>query len=172
MGGDQDSLTRDTLDFLEAVEDTDGSEGDTQESQDRLHNHWRDTYVGGSLEGLQATIDHYQKEWTSENVMYYSKAINILQSSGTGKSRLADELGKTNLEFSFVFRNPGDWGYPAGDPEITNYLRGAAHASILVASFYAAIGTIGDHNRRFPLRAVTDMISRSQVVQGRVAEIT
>jgi len=56
-----------------------------------------------------------------------------------GKSRLADELGKTNLEFSFVFRKPGNGGFPLGDPEITNYLQAPVHASIRAASLYAAI---------------------------------
>jgi hypothetical protein len=139
-----------TVDFLKAVDETGGSAADTQETQNRLYDHWQDTYDGDSLEGLRTTIENYERQWTDEYATCYSKSINIFQSSGMGKSRLADELGKTNLEFSFVFRNPSDGGYPRGDTEITNYFQGAAHASILAASFYAAIGTIGDHNHRIP----------------------
>jgi hypothetical protein len=132
------------LELLEAIEGTDAGDADIQETRNKLYDHWRDTYGGDSLEGIRMTIQNCEKEWPSVYGTCYSKSINIFQSSGMGKSRLADELGKSNLEFSFVFRKPGDSGYPPGDPEITNYFRGASHASILAASFYAAIGKIGD----------------------------
>jgi hypothetical protein len=136
------------LEFLEAIHGTGGGEADAPETQNKLYDHWHDTYGGSSLEGLRMTIQNCEEEWGSEYARCYSKSINIFQSSGMGKSRLADELGKSNLEFSFVFRKPWDSGYPPGDPEITNYFRGTSHASILAASFYAAIGMIGDHEHR------------------------
>jgi hypothetical protein len=61
-----------------------------------------------------------------------------------GKSRLADEMGKTNFQFPFVFRNPGETGYPPDDTEITDYFRQRSDdPSILVAGFYGALGSIG-----------------------------
>ena len=44
--------------------------------------------------------------------------------SGTGKSRLLDEISKEFLAISFVLRHPGKDGYPPGDHEITSFLTG------------------------------------------------
>jgi len=115
------------------------------ERQKRLYDHWCGTFAGDSLMALSAAIRNYEPNWTNDYSMYYSKSIPIIQSSGMGKSRLADEMGKTNFQFAFVFRSYGDTGYPPGDPEIIDYFRRRDHEpSILVAAFYAALGTIGE----------------------------
>lgn len=55
---------------------------------------------------------------------YYSKTIPIIQSSGTGKSRLLDEISKELLTIPFVLRYRGSYGYPPGDTEVTEFLVG------------------------------------------------
>ena len=52
----------------------------------------------------------------------YAKTMPIIQSSGTGKSRLLDEISKEFLTISFILRRPMEDGYPPGDPEITTFL--------------------------------------------------
>jgi len=52
----------------------------------------------------------------------YVKMIPVIQSSGTGKSRLMDEISKDFLSVSFVLRHPGEDGFPPGDTEITGFL--------------------------------------------------
>ncbi|KAF8537876.1 hypothetical protein BDD12DRAFT_929942 [Trichophaea hybrida] len=59
-----------------------------------------------------------------------------------GKSRVVDELGKKELQFTFVFRKDGDSGYPPGDFEIGDYFN-INNASLAVAAFFGALGTIG-----------------------------
>jgi hypothetical protein len=55
---------------------------------------------------------------------YYSKTIPIIQSSGTGKSRLLDEISKEFISICFVLRHRDDDGYPPGDPKVTEFLIG------------------------------------------------
>ena len=56
----------------------------------------------------------------------------IIQSSGTGKFRLVDELRKEALAISFTLRDNGETGYPPGDTEVTKYLKAGAHDEELV----------------------------------------
>jgi len=59
------------------------------------------------------------------------------------KSRLADEKGKRNYQFPFVFRNAGDTTHPPGDTEITDYFQQRSDdPSIPVVRLYAALGGI------------------------------
>jgi hypothetical protein len=59
-----------------------------------------------------------------------------------GKSRAVDELRKKELLFTFVFRNDSDSGYPPGDFEIRDYFNRIKNASLAVAAFFRALGTI------------------------------
>lgn len=86
-----------------------------------LYDRWKDRYYGNSLKAFLSNINHYQSEWPTKN--YYSRAVSIVQSSGTGKSRLVDEITKRFLGISFALRLEGETGYPPGDSEITRYLR-------------------------------------------------
>jgi hypothetical protein len=49
--------------------------------------------------------------------------MSIVQSSGTGKSRLVDELGGDAFSISFTLRENGASGYPPGDPEVVKFLK-------------------------------------------------
>ena len=136
------------LELLMSIRGYTENEDEVAERQEKLYDHWCGDYCGTSLQALEASIQDYQTNWRSDYTTNYPKSINIVQSSGMGKSRLADEMGKKNFQFAFIFRNSGDTGYPPCDPEITNYLRqGSSHPSILVAALYAAVGSIGisDH---------------------------
>jgi hypothetical protein len=86
-----------------------------------LYEHWRDNFYGGSLNAFLENVSRYQSEWSTSK--YYSRTISIVQSSGTGKSRLVDEIGKEFVSISFALRLQGETGYPPGDFEITDYLR-------------------------------------------------
>lgn len=78
-----------------------------------LYSRWNTEFYGSALDALKEKIKH---EEGSVNKDLYAKIIPIIQSSGTGKSRLVDELGKEFLSISFVFRLDGESGYPPGDP--------------------------------------------------------
>ena len=57
-----------------------------------------------------------EKNWNGEQ--YYAKIIPVIQSSGTGKSRLLSEFGKTTLSVYYTIRESDETGYPPGDESI------------------------------------------------------
>ena len=83
--------------------------------------------MGSSLDVLRGLLLVQEKEFNATT--YYGKTIPIIQSSGTGKSRLLDEISKEFLTISFVLRHQGEDGYPPGDPEITAFLIGSVDFS-------------------------------------------
>lgn len=85
-----------------------------------LYSQWNTEFYGSALDALKEKIKH---EEGLVNKGLYAKIIPIIQSSGTGRSRLVDELGKEFLSISFVLRLNGESGYPPGDPEITKFIR-------------------------------------------------
>ena len=85
-----------------------------------LHNDWRGAFLGDSLAVLKDLLLRREKEFQRDST--YGKTIPIIQSSGTGKSRLLDEISKQFLTISFVLRRPSQDGYPPGDTEITTFL--------------------------------------------------
>lgn len=86
-------------------------------SIDRLYDDWNAKFYGSAPDALKEQINVGESGATN----LYAKTIPIIQSSGTGKSRLVDELSKEFLTISFVFRSNGETGYPPGDPEITKF---------------------------------------------------
>lgn len=85
-----------------------------------LQKDWTNPYAGYSLIALQAQILECQKAGP-EN--YYAKTMVFVQSSGTGKSRLADSFGRNCLMINFVLREKGTAGFPPPDDEIREFLR-------------------------------------------------
>ncbi|KIM77883.1 hypothetical protein PILCRDRAFT_604604 [Piloderma croceum F 1598] len=80
-----------------------------------------------------------------DSLPIYARAISILQSSGTGKSRLLTEVGKQTFTLPICLRNPNDPGYPPSDAAVYHYfaqlttdndMSFTAHSAI--ASFLAA----------------------------------
>ena len=87
-----------------------------------LHRYWNYPFTGRSLALLIKRLTCLEKETKIRDYRLYSKSFDIIQSSGTGKSRLISELGKYIMTLSFVFRKKGETGFPFGDPEVYNFL--------------------------------------------------
>jgi hypothetical protein len=86
---------------------------------DMLLKHWTASFVGPSFSILRDKIRDYEKDNAFD---YYSKLLLFVQSSGTGKSRLADHFGKSYPTINYVIRK-GEYGYPPNDPEILEYMQ-------------------------------------------------
>ena len=87
----------------------------------QLRQHWTDEYQGQSLAALMDKLSDAEHNWGEQR--FYAKTFNIIQSSGTGKSRLVAELGKEIMTLSFALRKKGETGFPPGDNEIYKFLR-------------------------------------------------
>jgi hypothetical protein len=86
--------------------------------------HWTTEFVGKSDELLINTLKAYENDFECANALtkYYSKLVMLIQSSGAGKSRLADAVGERCTMITYVIRDhPG--GYPLADLEILTFLR-------------------------------------------------
>ncbi|KAF8456732.1 hypothetical protein BDZ91DRAFT_523185 [Kalaharituber pfeilii] len=122
-------------------------EGTDCDDSVRVHNLWNGEFHGRSLQALKQMLHTYEHQWSKSPQHFYSKSLVMFQSSGTGKSRLADEIGKENFQFSFVFRKQGETGYPPADAEIISYFDNSSDskypADTKVASFLGALGMIG-----------------------------
>jgi len=96
--------------------------------------HWDDDFHGGALVALLNRLRLAEKNFgRAENTRtanngasqgQYAKTLDIVQSSGTGKSRLVSEMAKKLMSITFVLRKPGETGFPPGDTEVFNYLLG------------------------------------------------
>jgi hypothetical protein len=53
---------------------------------------------------------------------YYAKTLIFVQSSGMGKSRLADAFGEYCPMINFILREKGTVGYPPADAEIRSFM--------------------------------------------------
>lgn len=84
-----------------------------------LYKHWQKPYIGTSCDLLQNTIRNYERSFTRGQ--YPSKTTFLVQSSGTGKSRLADEYGKICPMVTYVVRND-EHGFPPADPAIIDVM--------------------------------------------------
>lgn len=51
---------------------------------------WQQEYEGGALDNFLEAIEWYESNYQPK--IHYGRTISILQSSGTGKSRLVDQL--------------------------------------------------------------------------------
>lgn len=84
-----------------------------------LQKHWVQPYFGRSLQVLQDTVNHYERKGF-ENT--YARTLVFVQSSGTGKSRLADAYGERCPMIHFIVsKNPDT--FPPRDWEIFDFLR-------------------------------------------------
>jgi hypothetical protein len=87
-----------------------------------LQNHWIGPYVPESLDALQLLIRGYERK-PMQISRYYSKTLVFVQSSGMGKSRLADAFGESCCPMiNFVLREEGTHGYPPADGEILSFM--------------------------------------------------
>ena len=58
----------------------------------------------------------------ASTVGYYAKTLIFVQSSGMGKSRLADAFGRYCPMINFVLREEGTTGYPPPDGEVLSFM--------------------------------------------------
>ncbi|KIX02497.1 uncharacterized protein Z518_08438 [Rhinocladiella mackenziei CBS 650.93] len=85
-----------------------------------LQKDWNSAYFPHSLVALRDLIRQYQLLDVNE---YYANTLVFVQSSGMGKSRLADAFGQLCPMINFVLREPGTTGFPPPDGEILSFLR-------------------------------------------------
>ncbi|KAI9768754.1 MAG: hypothetical protein M1839_003969 [Geoglossum umbratile] len=83
---------------------------------ENLRGDWGRKYFPASLEVLQ------QQVGPRSPGRYYSKTVAFIQSSGMGKSRLADAFGESRLMVYFTLRLLGSKGFPPSDPEVLEFL--------------------------------------------------
>ena len=68
---------------------------------------WSQPYVGGAYKCFYKVIGRYQELQT-----LYGRILPMVQSSGTGKSRMVDELSKEHLVVPINLRPQGESGKP------------------------------------------------------------
>ena len=85
-----------------------------------LQKDWNSSYFPHSLWVLRELIRQYQQRNAKR---YYAKTLVFVQSSGMGKSRLADAFGEFCPMINFILREPETSGFPAPDHEILEFLR-------------------------------------------------
>jgi hypothetical protein len=112
-----------------------------------LQQQWSSHYVGQSLDALKNKLKGYHRSF-ERNERLYACIMPIIQSSGTGKSRLVNELAGSVLGIAFTLRENGSTGYPPGDPEIVQFLKadlklGPALEQARIICFLGAAITIG-----------------------------
>ena len=88
--------------------------GDQSLTAEALLRHWTGKYVGPSLGILRARIRQYEQEGLDE---FYSRFLLFVQSSGTGKSRLADAFGEICPMVNYVIRLDS-YGFPPRDTKM------------------------------------------------------
>ena len=86
-----------------------------------LREHWTNPYFPDSLDALQSLIRDFESHSRDED--YYARTLVFIQSSGMGKSRLADSFGKTCPMINFTLGERGTRGFPTEDHRIRVFLR-------------------------------------------------
>lgn len=81
-----------------------------------LYDAWHSPYLMDSLIALQKQM----QDCITDCPDYYVKTFVFVQSSGMGKSRLADAFGKNCLMINFILCK--DDGYPPGDSKILQFM--------------------------------------------------
>ncbi|KAG6876815.1 hypothetical protein C0992_011653 [Termitomyces sp. T32_za158] len=116
------------LDYLSPETDSSEAESDFEskaESEDvtlfeATEKSWVYPFIGQASEVLKQTVMFYAKSAAGGGCS--ARAIPIVQSSGTGKSRMVDQLAKDMLVIPLNLRPPQSRGFPPRDPEIQSYL--------------------------------------------------
>jgi hypothetical protein len=93
-----------------------------------VHGHVRDVYQGWTRDYVGSGVERFMETLTGNNNDFspseiYARFIPIIQSSGTGKSRLIDQFSMQVPGIMYTCRRVGDRGFPSGDDEIRDYLQ-------------------------------------------------
>ena len=91
----------------------------------KLCQHWNDGLDRQSLDTHIQMLTHGEEIFTRDT--YYAKVFDIIQSSGTGKSRLIRETGSKMFVVSFALRKKGETGFPLEIGKYTAIFNKAVH---------------------------------------------
>ncbi|KAG6819007.1 hypothetical protein H0H93_016449 [Arthromyces matolae] len=80
---------------------------------------WEEPFIGDAANVLRETIINHTE---TLHLNLYSMSMSIIQSSGTGKSRLIDELAHTIPIVSLNTRPSNHSGFPAADEQVRDFL--------------------------------------------------
>lgn len=86
-----------------------------------LHGKWTGDYLPESLNALRDVMRCNGKR-IAEGLKIYAKTLLLVQSTGMGKSRLADKLGETCPMINFTFGKENFKCYPPVDEEVRSFL--------------------------------------------------
>ncbi|KAJ6558418.1 hypothetical protein DFH09DRAFT_529768 [Mycena vulgaris] len=116
---------------------------------------WEQPFRGDSHKLLYNILCDYMSE-----TGHYARNITMAQSTGTGKSRMTDELGKTILVITFNLADISAQSFPPGDHELKNWLMNAPHIQQAVqlrwsAFIYGAMVATLQELRLFPMTVVS-----------------
>jgi hypothetical protein len=105
---------------------------ETRASHKDIMEHWADAFQGDALtvwsnrliraEQIFQRAEEGVRKNPKKIIGHYAKTIDIVQSSGMGKSRLVSEMAKKVMTISFVLRKPGQTGFPPGDMEVLDFV--------------------------------------------------
>jgi hypothetical protein len=97
-----------------------GDNDERDETISHLRKNWTNSYYPDSLNTLKDMIRLYESQvpWKA----YYARTLVFVQSSGMGKSRLADAFGKQCPMINFVLRGDKTHGYPPPDSEVVSFM--------------------------------------------------
>lgn len=103
---------------------------------------WAKWYTGTTLKELWKRIRKGEQDQRT-NGDKRPKFIRIVQTTGTGKSRLLDAIGKGMAGITFVLRKPGSEAFPPTDTCVYQYLQAAKHhrAAPIIPMMALIIGT-------------------------------
>jgi hypothetical protein len=88
------------------------------EMMKQVQRHWQTPLYGNNVEKLLLKLAAHEKEFPSRG--HYAKVLVLLQSSGAGKSRLANEIGLHCPMVTYVIRDH-QGGFPQRDRDILSY---------------------------------------------------
>ncbi|KAK2464126.1 hypothetical protein APHAL10511_003874 [Amanita phalloides] len=80
-----------------------------------------------------------EKQLSNDERPLYAKAISIVQSSGTGKSRMLTEVGKHIFTLPICLRKSTDLGYPRGDKPVVKFFSALPKLNDLSLTAHTAI---------------------------------
>ncbi|KAI0262467.1 hypothetical protein BC834DRAFT_972056 [Gloeopeniophorella convolvens] len=100
----------------------------TNEQEEATLNSWKAPFVKAPLSAVQALVEHVV-EFMKIPEKIYAPCCPIIQSSGTGKSRLLDEFAKTHFSIPINLRDPSSGGFPPADVNLRTYLTYVDHAN-------------------------------------------
>jgi hypothetical protein len=89
-----------------------------------LKKDWTSTFIGDSLTILQDVIRTFESQPPKDRDEFYARTLVFLQSSGMGKSRLADAFGQGCPMINYVLREERTMGFPPADNDILSFMRG------------------------------------------------